>query len=122
MQKFSLENPLESTIPHIYVYKLLNCSHENSLEKGLDFALALKRKFNAIELSPTQFIVDHVCMSQSNGRGTLCFCEEDNCNSAVMTSAAAYSPAVVFLPVLLFLMGDLPQGMTTTTRRRSDNE
>lgn len=50
-------------------------------------------------------MLDHVCMSQSNGRGRLCFCEEDNCNAAVTTTSASCGPAtVIFVAVVFSIM------------------
>ena len=34
------------------------------------------------EIKINMFMVDHVCMSESNRRGKLCFCEDVSCNDA----------------------------------------
>ena len=35
---------------------------------------------NLTLLKINMFMVDYVCMNQSNRKGTLCFCQDDLCN------------------------------------------
>merc|ERR1719220_903722 len=44
------------------------------------------------------FMVDHVCMTEGNTKGHMCFCEEDDCNTA-----ATNFPKILAILLPLFL-------------------
>ena len=45
-------------------------------------------------------MVDHVCMSESNGRGKLCFCEGTLCNDATQNKPKALDSFAIFVSTL----------------------
>ena len=62
------------------------------------------------DLDINYFMVDHVCMTEGGGRGKMCFCERNECNSAValLTStrggkllSARHMQAILLLSALL---------------------
>lgn len=50
------------------------------------------------------FIVDHVCMDASDGKGHMCFCETNLCNAARNPHSAAASSLWMFISFVVLLL------------------
>ena len=69
-----------------------------------DFAAEMKiRRGCTDDLEINLFIVDHVCMSEGGGKGRMCFCEENECNSSPNLRPQATTIASFLLISILLL-------------------
>jgi hypothetical protein len=73
--------------------------------QGLDTPSYNIRRTCTSEIKINMFMVDHVCMSESNRRGKLCFCEDILCNDATnnkpMDSLSRLFRVYAIIPTLI---------------------
>jgi len=74
--------------------------------QGINTAEMKIRRGCTDDLEINLFIVDHVCMSEGGGKGRMCFCEENECNSSLNKFQHA-SPTLP--PIMCFLISILLQ-------------
>jgi len=71
--------------------------------QGINTAEMKIRRGCTDDLEINLFIVDHVCMSEGGGKGRMCFCEENECNSSPNLRPQATTIASFLLISILLL-------------------